>query len=258
MDSILTKFKVLNYSFITFILLLLIASCSSSTNSALRSKISGQGKLQIDSTNPYLAPAKFLSNEAELSETLKGFLTLKGNPESISYSESFFSSPNLILYFDKNDEKYLLEYINKDWLINGPYKISEKEAVINENASQSVYDENTSPLIDIDKNETIDLKDKTPPVKTAEKDKPEEAKTIAEPKFEDIFHFVQFDGESIEFLAQWYTKDISNSSRIRSINSLPPGLLKNGTSVRIPSYLLKQKESPKEEDVKKFIGSFSN
>ncbi len=251
-------FSIGIYLFIT----ILISACSSSSNSALRNKIDGKGKLLLDSTNPYLAPNKFLSDEAEASETLKGFISLKGSPQHIAFEDSFFSNPKLFLFYDDRNEKYFLEYTKKDWIISGPFPLKSDESLSKEEGA-SLFPSSSAPLINFENTRkdtsNPDQTLSTPQKQTSESapQTPPIAKTIAEPKFEDVFHLVKFQGESLEFLAEWYTSDLTNSPRIKSINSIPPGTLQAGTTIRIPSYLLKRKDPPSEEDFKKFIQKYN-
>lgn len=246
----------------TLLLTTLIAAgaCAPSSNDALRNKIEGKGKLSIDLVNPYLAPNQFLSKEAENSETLKGFLQLKGNPQHIAFYDTIFSGPKLELYYDDKNEKYKLEHIKKDWIINGPFSLVKKgdskpeDESNSSNNSTGLFGTSTPPVIPTDKDtaaSTTTAQEKVSPTsipKNQNKKRPS-----VEVKFDDIFHLVRFQGESLEFLAQWYTNDLSNKDRIQSINSLTPGILKEGTTVRIPSYLIKTKDAPTEDDLRKFI-----
>jgi hypothetical protein len=241
-------------------LVLCMSACTPATNSALRNKIEGKGRLTLDEGNPYLAPNKFLAEEAESSETLKGFLSLRGSPQDLSFKDPVFSKPILTLFYTERNERYKLEHAGKDWIITGPFPIEEKEGTERKDSESlfgSLFSSSTPPLIDMDdKSKTSDetlpenLKGAVTPIR-----EPEEAKT-RQNQFSDIFHQVKLKNESIEFLAWWYTEDISNASRIRSINTLPPGPLQEGASIRIPSYLLKKRNAPEENDIKKFRMSF--
>jgi hypothetical protein len=235
---------------------LYLSACAPGTNSALRNKIEGKGRLTLDESNPYLAPNKFLAEEAESSETLKGFLSLRGSPQDLSFKDPVFSRPILNLFYTQRNERYKLEHAGKDWIIMGPFTIDEKEGKERKDSESlfgDLFSSSTPPLINMDEksktsNETLpeNLKGTVAPTK-----EPEEAKT-KQNQFSDIFHQVKLKNESIEFLAWWYTEDISNASRIRSINTLPQGPLQDGASIRIPSYLLKKRNAPDENDIKKF------
>jgi hypothetical protein len=235
-------------------ILALISSCSSGTNTALRGKIEGQGKLSLDPSNPYLAPNKFLSEEAEASETLKGFISLKGSPDHISFKNPIFSNPLLTLYYDDSNEVYILENIKKDWIVTTRKPADDTSVKNGTEPVSSLYSKKSPPLVQIG-----DAQNGSPADAELQKSLPDtksESATPGETKFEDVFHLVRFQGESLEFIAQWYTSDISNTSRIRSINSPPPGPLREGTTIRIPSYLLKKRSAPSEDDVRKFISQF--
>lgn len=225
--------------------------------------MNGRGKLILDRNNPYLAPNKFLTEESNASETLKGFLSVQGSPEEIEFSDSIFSKPKLTLFYPNRDQFYSLEYTEKDWIITGPFEKDSDDKDNKDGTSALVSD--SSPLININSKETINLNQQTSQLPsnltpsstkmdedTSQNKAPKDKSAVKKNNFEDHYHLVTLPNESLEFIAYWYTGDISNTSRIKSINSIPPGIIKLGTSVRIPSYLLKKKESPKEEDLKKF------
>ncbi len=79
---------------------------SADVNSGLRSELNDRGKTKLDPSNPYVAPNAFLAEEAKRSDTLKGFLSIKGNPNALSYHETFFGDPELSLYYEDKGELF--------------------------------------------------------------------------------------------------------------------------------------------------------
>lgn len=249
--------------FLIFCLLSGLSACLNFSSNPLRNEVSGKGRLELSSINSFLAPNRFLSEEADKSETLKGFLSVQGAPSEIEFEDSIFMAPKLFLHYKEKNEFYTLRNVSKDWIISGPFK--SEEETLNDGHAGSLFNSG-SPLVQDTK---IDLSglgekspDKTMPTNLnsgkgseAIKDDDKSDRAPSGSQFQDIYHLVKNDGETFEFIAYWYTEDISNHERIKSINSgLSTGtVIKQGSSIRIPAYLLKRREAPSAEDLRKFI-----
>jgi hypothetical protein len=243
-------------SFISFVSL---HSCSNHTNHALRHELSGRGILPLDLNNPYLAPNMFLSEEAKHSETLKGFLSLKGAPELLEFTDSLIGRPSLKLVYKTKNESYLLEEHGSDWIINGPENLVESEEtkslLAEKEGTPPLLTQGTtnSPIISVD-NEKVKLPENLDDPDKGTKNK-NEVVSSSRPSFKDIYHEVTIPGETITFVSYWFTGSIMNRERILRINSSLKENLKSGEIVRIPSYLANKDSTPTEEDFKKFISS---
>lgn len=240
-----------------------LCSCASLSSSALRREVSGQGKITLNKENSFVAPNRFLAEESEKSKSLKGFLSVQGSPTELEFEDSFLFSPQLSLFYSDKSEMFLLKYISDDWIISGPFPFEAKE-VEEEKDSAGLFSAGSSLLQDTPAKLDSTSGDKMPP--NLELPKTDEVqKTNAEiggsetgrnqaAQFEDLYHAVRFEGESYGFIAHWYTGDVSNQDRIKSINALTAeGVPAIGSSIRIPSYLLKKRDSPSEDDIKKFM-----
>jgi len=221
--------------------------------------MSGRGQVNLDLSNPYLAPNKFISEEAKASETLKGFLSLKGAPDSIEFSDPLIGSATLKLYYQLKNEHYKLEERGKEWIITGPESIFEDKEKPDSNAQKSIFDPgNNSPAL-------LPLKENTnDPVTPTLPQDDSTTKTDVEPttknsntEFKDAYHEVTFAGQTLTFIANWYTGNNQNSDRLKRINSSLSENLKFGDIVRIPSYLIIKEDSPTEKDLQKFTLEYS-
>ncbi|MEZ4754233.1 MAG: hypothetical protein R3A13_07990 [Bdellovibrionota bacterium] len=67
----------------------------------------------------------------------------------------------------------------------------------------------------------------------------------------DVMHNVNSEDENLEIISFWYTHDNENAGRIKRINKLLSNTLEVGTTIRIPSYLLKSKLKLRAEDISK-------
>lgn len=238
-----------------------LQSCSSKHNHILRSEISGKGLLMLDLNNPYLAPNKFLSEEAKSSETLKGFLSLKGAPDLLEFSDPLIGLPKLKLVYKNKNEYYLLEERGQEWVINGPKVFDEEKKNSDEDNNKLISEAHAPPALlpsenlNSSSNKAI-IENTVPLEKSLTKDenntKPSTPPPAQKPTFKDIYHSVNFEGQSISFLAYWYTGNIMNSDRIRRINSSLKESLTTGEIVRIPSYLAQKDQAPSIEDLDKF------
>ena len=233
-------------------------SCSSSHNQALRHELSGRGLLPLDIGNPYLAPNMFLSEEAKTSETLKGFLSLKGAPEFLEFSDPIIGRPSLTLIYKSKSEAFHLEEHGNNWIISGPVK-SESEIVAG--TQKSILEDNIiQPTILPSSNTLNTNQDNVAGIKTELPKSGEELKkesdtppSSSRPTFKDVYHEVNFVGQTMTFVAYYYTGSINNSDRIRRINASLQENLRIGDIVRVPSYLSQKDAPPTQEDLNKFI-----
>jgi hypothetical protein len=243
-----------------------LISCSdlldgSGINSALRDELNDRGKTKLDPGNPYVAPNAFLAEEAKNSENLKGFLSMKGNPTAISYHEDFFSSPELELFYDDKGEVFKLKQSGKSWIISSPIK-SETTEKKDENKGSSLFKEEPpivtymDPKLEEARKKASDPSLKSEPVKSAPaKDTPLEKK-VEDSEFVDIFHIIEFEGQTLTFIAYWYTGSETNADRIAGINGINKSApLRLSQSIRIPSYLCLKKDKPTEMDFKNFLAN---
>lgn len=236
-----------------------LQSCSSNHNHVLRSEISGKGILSLDLNNPYLAPNKFLSEEAKRSETLKGFLSLKGAPDSLSFSDPLIGLPTLTLIYKDKNEKYSLEDHGQEWVIHGPENVAEGVAPQKETDLSLLEKSHSGPvLLPTDNASTNQGASNTPDEKTPSIKAPPKEETKApsidtqKPSFRDVYHEVLFEGQTLDFIAYWYTGNSMNVDRVRRINTSLKEKLRTGDIVRVPSYLAQRDTPPTQEDLAKF------
>lgn len=243
-----------------------LISCSdllsgSNINTALRQELNDRGKTKLDPGNPYVAPNAFLAEEAKNSENLKGFLSMKGNPTAITYHEDFFSSPELTLHYDEKGEIFNLKQSGKSWIISSPIKTEEKKEAAE---TSSLFKEEPPVVTYMDpKLEEARKKASQPEVKKEEEVIPPAPKNDqnketqdskeSEKDFNDIYHIIEFEGQTLEFIAYWYTGSTLAVDRIAGINGLKKSApLRLSQSIRIPSYLSLKEEKPTPEDLKLF------
>lgn len=256
--------NLIRFGILLFLPLLIIPACSTNQNQALRNELSGRGPLNLDFNNPYLAPNKFLSEETKTSETLKGFLSLKGAPEILEFSDPIIGTTSLKLIYKSKNESYMLEEHSHDWIISGPFKVEEsleEESLAKNELLIGSNNYSTPAILDLDKNNSLvkpsEQGSTTPTLPIKNPTNNDSVKNTSEisskPSFKDIYHQVNFPGQTLTFLSSWYTGNILNTERLKRINSSLSENLKSGDIVRIPSYLTNKDNPPSLEDLEKFI-----
>lgn len=262
--------KSIKIFILVFLLSSLCLSCadiisSTEVNSGLRSELNDRGRIKLDPSNPYVAPNAFLAEEAKRSDNLKGFLSIKGNPNALSYHESFFGDPELSLYYEDKGELYNLKQKGKDWIISSPSKTEIKDEKSSSDSS-SLFREEPPIVTYLDpKLEEARIKASGTTKGSDNKGEGNNKEGSKEPtttnntasvssEFKDIYHIVEYEGQNLEFIAYWYTGSIENVERIAGINGTDKKVpLRLSQSIRIPSYLAVKQDKPTEKDLKSFL-----
>ena len=255
-----------SFSILVLFIFSLSISCteifsSPEVNSALRSELNDRGKIKLDPTNPYVAPNAFLAEEAKISENLKGFLSMKGNPTAISYHETYFSAPELSLYYEDKGELYLLKQKGSSWIIASPTKTEAIEQKINSDSSSLFRKEPPvvtymDPKLEEARKKASEQQKIPEKHEDTTKEVPNKTPPTESNDFTDSYHIVEFPGQTLEFVSFWYTGSIDALDRIAGINGIDRKVpLRLSQSIRIPSYLAIKKDKPTEQDFLSFQAS---
>lgn len=255
---------------ISLVLCLFLTGCSTLQQSAsLRDNLANRGPVSLSNSNPYLASNILLSQEVDTSSTLKGFLKVRGNPDAIEVKKVLLRPYTLYFFYMPRQEVYILEESNHDWIIRGPQTTPEpvlevlervvikkgdisKESSSSEKVSSAGIELGASPL-EVEK--ASDISDeggevvKSPPLPAAASTaashtepavKSAASSAATATSDEDIQHTVQYKGETLRLIAEWYTGTIDLAPKIARINGLTdPNVLSMGQTIRIPRYLVK-------------------
>ncbi len=105
-------------------------------NDPLMVRLNDRGPIALSESNPYLAGNLFLSREIERSAELKGFIEVRGTPNSLEIENSFFSPTTVLLHYHTPPETYQLLSSDQTWIITGP--IQGTNAIVQEANSAKV------------------------------------------------------------------------------------------------------------------------
>ena len=221
-----------------------------------RDNLANRGPVVVSKSNPYIASNMLLSKEIELNPTLKGFLKIKGNPEALEVTKSYFSPYLMYFYYPSQKEQYILEESSGDWVIRGPEIL----------AADSISSLSNMPLDAISKTKpevepkSIDLEDISAPsteqplVSEAPPTTKKETTAIADDVDGDILHLVKYKGETLRLIAGWYTGQPDNAARIARINGFKDAnAIILDQKIRIPRYLVTKDTPLKKDDVEFYL-----
>ena len=275
-------------------IVLSVLGCASAPTAALRRELANQGPVALSEKNPFVASNLLLSKEIEASPTLKGFIQHRGTPSAIEVTKNFYSPYRFTFYYLQDNESYVLELKHDDWLIFGPSSVATpvlapaKESAApapqaalletppttgtvpaagkaeipaaaktkaNPAPEQPSYqDFRKQTLKDVPPRRTIVPKSLPPAAKPATPE-PLPA-TASESGDEDVLHKVSYPRETLRIIAEWYTGDAENATRIARINSIEnPNVLTLGQSIRIPRYLLKTSAPLTMQEIERYWNS---
>lgn len=243
-----------------------------STNVAeLRSALIGKGIIKIDPSNPYLAAGQLLNSEKQVSESLTGFLSIRGEPSAVEVEKDKSSKLILKLYYTDLFERYELAATENDWVIAGPFPDQSVPRTINETpATPSPKPANTptyavkywgtTPTAIPTVLTTTTSEPTVAVIPAAESELTPTSQNLAEisPRG-DVVHYVTLPGETISIISRWYTGERENASKIARLNRMKNAdTLQIGDSIVIPSYMVKNKNRLNESalvEIQKSISS---
>lgn len=206
---------------------LVLSGCSTfQDNDLLRDSLANRGPVTLSKSNPYIAANKLLTKEVAANATLKGFLRVRGNPDALEVKKVLLRPYTLYFFYLAKKEVFILEDSNKDWIIRGPQRIPDKVL----KGIHPLIVEKTAPLELAASDLAVDesIADNQP----TESEAPAAAEN-------DIQHIVQFQGETLRLIADWYTGTPDNMQKLARINDLEnPNALAMGQTIRIPRYLV--------------------
>lgn len=92
----------------------------------LRDQLRDHGPQPLSGNNPYLASNLLLSEEMQKSDTISGFVKLRGAPDALEVRRPLFKPYRLYFFYLDNNEGYLLEELRDASIIRGPEQIPEE------------------------------------------------------------------------------------------------------------------------------------
>jgi hypothetical protein len=229
----------------------------------LRDNLANRGPVSLSKSNPYIASNILLTNELASSSILKGFLKVRGNPDAIEVKKVLLRPYTLYFFYLKEKEVYILEEATGDWIIRGPQIIPSgvmevlQRIVVEVTANQeaqpkSSVELDTSNIIPEQPSEIPEEGSAVflpPPAPTAPK-----SEQIQVSEGEDIVHTIQFRGETLRLIAEWYTGNAESAARIARINGLADAnSLAMGQTLRIPRYLAKNDKPLTQDKVREYL-----
>ena len=235
----------------------LSSSSFNSTNVVeLRNALIGKGTIKIDASNPYLAAGQLLNSEKNVSQSLTGFISIRGEPSAVEVEKDKSSKLTLKLYYTDLFERYELTATDADWVIAGPFPDQSIPRALNETptATSSKLQETPTPTTAIKywgstptftpvSTPTVFSEPIVTVIPAAESTNTPTSQNLAEvsPRG-DVVHYVTLQGETISIIARWYTGERNNASKIARLNRMKNAdTLQIGDSIVIPSYMVKNK-----------------
>lgn len=94
--------------------------------------LSNRGLVPLSTANAYVGSNLFLASEMEKSPALLHFIQSRGGPQALRVIERKMRSPELILYYPREDSMYIAELNASrsayNWVVRGPIRIPRHEA----------------------------------------------------------------------------------------------------------------------------------
>lgn len=94
--------------------------------------LSNRGLVPLSSANAYVGSNLFLASEMEKSPALLHFIQSRGGPQALRVIERKMRSPELVLYYPREDSMYIAELNASrsayNWVVRGPIRIPRHEA----------------------------------------------------------------------------------------------------------------------------------
>lgn len=239
----------MNRAISAIILALTVSGCSFTAapeqNSALMKELAAAGRVEVSPDNPYIASNLYLSREADRSETLRGFLEHRGNPNELELSLDESNEPNARFFYHDSSQAYTLHKRSGEWIILS----ADNMAPASPQAVAQV--ESLPPPVMKKEMLARSLPVEKPKARMKPAAKAPQAFTLEASG--DVIHRVTYPGETLRLIVSWYTGDMENLDRIIRINSIDhPNMLKLGQNVRIPRYLLTNPTPLTERDVEQY------
>ncbi len=253
--------------FLLALSLLSLSGCAPMHTAApFRDNLANRGPVALSASNPYIASNILLSKEVESSSTLRGFLKVRGNPEAVEIKKVLLRPYMMYFFYPRSREVYILEESNSEWIIRGPQTIpgdvlSVIEQVVPADLATSAVPEPEktassevelgSSSVSSERPSEIPEQTDLMPAKTAPSHFP--GKKGVEKVEGDIIHTVQFRGETLRLIAEWYGGAADVAPRIARINGLKDANnLTIGQDIRIPRYLAKNSRRLPKSAVEKY------
>ena len=236
--------------------------------------MANSGPIALSEENPYYPSNIFVMRQINTSQDIQTLVNYQGTPDAIEVKEQWASPLEMSFYYIKKNTTYNMTFVEKSWLILGPYTLSED---LRENIEQSVVamgnytlpkttlelSTQKSAVLEDDKRDNSNTmladhhqttSDLSLECNKQNKDKLNElisycnSDIIESSARGDINYTVEYEETSLPILSLWFTGDEQNASRLRRINQLKESdFLKTGTKIMIPSYLIRNRKSLPQE-----------
>lgn len=99
--------------------------------------LANRGVLPLSTNDPYLGANVFLAREMERSSYLYNFLRTHGAPTAIEITDSYTSSPHMVMFYPAQKQVFAAERVVRkvpgqiqpvpEWIVIGPYAIERKD-----------------------------------------------------------------------------------------------------------------------------------
>ncbi len=139
---------------------LLLQACSTGApTSPLFTRLENRGPVSLSTENPFIASNLFVSQQAERSSVIRGFLKYRGAPAAIEINNSFMKRAEVLYYYPESREFYSLESDAGTWIVSGPDRIPPQSMLV---VSQLTRDLNGSPILRVTEHPELIVADNDP------------------------------------------------------------------------------------------------
>jgi hypothetical protein len=205
--------------------------------SATFDKISGKGPLILVSTDEMQPTHQFLVEHLSGSDSLRLLVKEHGMPEGISVEREFLQTTILKLFYLKYGEVYVCARQEGAWVVIGaePISAADVDALKRQQskAAPVIADLGSKPAVVAPVAFHPDLRGQLKPPGIAGVARLDSSRS-------GYVHHVTFPGETMTALADWYTQDARNATRLARANRRSPDQpLRIGDTVSIPRALIR-------------------
>ena len=197
-----------------------------------------KGPVLVSDTNEYIGANQFLSAESSDDSNLRGFLSTQGMPQAIELVSHGEYPDELLLYYIQKQELYRLVELSRGWAIFAPVPFNPQvfAKLARDDSIRAKY----SVLEQYVPKPTIDGADAGNKKSAKGSSKVRSTNTLTSGADDDVAHIVKGNNESIGDISLKYTGSKEMASAIGRINGFAVDeKLTDGTSIRIPRYMLK-------------------
>lgn len=211
-----------------------------------------KGPVLVSDTNEYIGTNQFLNVESDNDSNLRGFLETQGVPQAIELIAHGEYPDEMLFYYIQKQELYKLVELPKGWAIFAPAPFNPQilAKLARDDSIRAKYPslEQYAPKQNIPEqysSEQIAGQSGLGQIAGQQSKAASAKRTFTTEVDDDVAHIVKGTSETISDISVKYTGSKEMASAIGRINGMAVNeKLADGTSIRIPRYMLKSLQAP--------------